>query len=163
MDYEKDIKIDESNLDLDWLEQPVLMMQYSRRAAAAKIEEDLANENLKVVEAELDKKIREDFADTGVKITEKVVQAAILTHLEHKTATQAVIDARYNTSIAKAAVQAFEHKKSALENLVRLHGQQYFAGPSVPQDLVEKKNLRDVERKEINKKVKIKRTKKLEE
>ena len=26
-------------------------------------------------------------------------------------------------------------QKTALENLVKLHGQQYFAGPSVPRDL----------------------------
>jgi hypothetical protein len=37
--------------------------------------------------------------------------------------------------MAQAAVNAFEQRKSALENLVRLFGQSYFAGPKMPRDL----------------------------
>ena len=33
MNYEKEILIDESALDVEWLEQPRLMMRYTRHAA----------------------------------------------------------------------------------------------------------------------------------
>ncbi len=159
MDYEKDILIDEANLDLDWLEQPALMMKYSRIAAQAKYDEDITAEKLKVLEAELDKQIRDDFVDQGVKVTEKVVQTAIITHEDYQDAVKKLTTARYETTMARAAVQAFEHKKAALENLVKLNGQQYFAAPLVVKELTEKKQQRETRRLEANKSVKIKRHK----
>jgi hypothetical protein len=43
-----------------------------------------------------------------------------------------------------------DHRKSALENLVKLHGQQYFAGPMVPRDLThEWKNKQQQQKEEV--------------
>ena len=49
-------------------------------------------------------------------------------------------------------LKAFEQRKDALENLVRLHGQQYFAGPKIPRDLPSEMEKRTNKNKEVNKK-----------
>jgi hypothetical protein len=136
MNYETDIVIDETALDVEWLEQPNLMMRYARVAATARMNLDLAKESLDFVRAELDKKIRTDPGIYGIeKVTETVVQNIIIAQDEYKEASRVVISAKFEADVAQGAVRAFEARKDALENLVRLHGQQYFAGPKVPRDL----------------------------
>ena len=136
MNYEQDIQIDDTALDIEWLEQPSLMFKYARNAANARKTLDITKENLDVVRAGLDKLIRESPSTYGVdKITEGAIQAVILTQDKYKAANKAFLDAKYDVDIAQAAVIAISQRKDALENLVRLHGQQYFAGPKLPRDL----------------------------
>ena len=136
MDYEKDIVIDENSLDLEWLEQPALMMKYSRHAAKMRREIDEVKQNLDIVKAEVDQKIRKNPGKYKIeKVTEGAISSAILVDNDYQEAYSAYLDAKYEADIAQSAVYAFEQRKSALENLVRLHGQQYFAGPKVPRDL----------------------------
>ena len=161
MNYEKDILIDETALDVEWLEQPRLMMKYTRYAADTRQEMDLARENLDLVRAELDKKIRNDPDRYDlVKITEGAVTNTIIAQPAYKDAMERFLVTKYEYEVAQGAVRAFDQRKSALENLVRLHGQQYFAGPSVPRDLSKEWEQREKERR-INQSIgsKIKRTK----
>lgn len=148
MNYEKDITIDEAALDVEWLEQPRLMMQYARHAAQMKMDMDYAKEQLDLVQAELDKAIRTDPEKYGLeKITESAVRNTILTQKMYKDSNSAYLDAKFEYDVAMGAVRAFDQRKSALENLVRLHGQQYFAGPSVPRDLSQEKLKKEREHK----------------
>jgi len=151
VDYESDVTIDEDALDVEWLRQAMLMGRYGRLAVEARRVMDLTKERLDVVRAELDRDIRANPAKYGIeKVTEGVVQNTIILAEKVRTdeekkeiamiqpyqdAVRAFIDAKYESEMAQAAVRAVDQKKSALENLVRLHGQQYFAGPSVPRDL----------------------------
>ena len=66
-----------------------------------------------------------------------------------------VIDARYEFNTAKGAVRAVDQRKESLENLVRLHGQHYFAGPKIPRDLSSEVEQHKI-RKESNAKIRIK-------
>lgn len=144
MNYEKDIEIDETSLDIEWLEQPKLFMQYSRHLADMRRRTDEMKQTLDVVKAEIDRDVREDperFQITG-KVTEGAITSAVLTNEAYKAAYQAFLDAKYEMDMAQSAVRAFEQRKDALENLVRLHGQQYFAGPQLPRDLHEQRELR---------------------
>ncbi len=135
-DYEKDIYIDESALDVELLGQALLMIRYARKAAEARVEMDKAKDGVEVARAKLDKNIRIDPEQFEVvKITEGAVAAAILLQPQYKEANEAFLEARYEYDMARYAVQAIDQRKAALENLVRLHGQQYFAGPSIPRDL----------------------------
>ncbi len=160
MDYEKDVTIDETALDVEWLEQPRLTLKYSRLAAEAEAEYNRARERLEVVKAELDKDIRTnpDKYDIG-KVTEVVVANTILLQDEYQAAKQNVIDAKHDWDMAKAAVFALQDKKKALENLVQLHGMQYFAGPTVPRDLSKEWEQRKKQEK-ADKTVRIRRGKK---
>lgn len=152
LDYDKDIRIDESSLDMEWLDQPSLMMKYARNAAEMRKLMDLAKENLDVVRAEIDRDVRENPERFGItKITDAVVAATVLRDKEYQKASKEFIDARYALDIANAAVRSMDARKDALENLVRLHGLQYFAGPQMPRNLTE---MRDMRTKQINASIK---------
>ena len=136
MDYEKDISIDESGLDIEWLDQPSLMFKYAKNAAQMKKELDQAAERINVIKAEIDFKVRKDPDKFGVaKITNDAIFAVVQKQEAYEEAVEEHLEAKYEYDIAKAAVSAVDQRKSALENLVKLHGQQYFAGPSVPRDI----------------------------
>lgn len=150
MDYGQDIIIDEQVLDVEWLNQPQRMGEYCRLAADARRTMDLAAENLEFVKATLGRAVRADPDKYGVKpgargITEDGISSAVIIHEEYKIANHQLIDARHAHEVAVGAVRAFDQRKSALENLVRLHGQSYFAGPSVPHDLSVERSRRDQE------------------
>lgn len=155
IDYESDVTIDETSLDVEWLEQPRLMLKYAREAAHARAEADKAKERLEVTRAELDRNIRHDPDGYGIgKITETVVQNTIVAEDAYRKAHEEFIDAQHEAEMARYAVRAMEQRKDALENLVRLHGQQYFAGPRVPRDLQrETEAAREARQKRVDKKV----------
>ncbi len=136
MNYEKDIEIDETALDIEWLSQPTLFMKYSQHSAEMRRNVDETKQILDVTRAELDNEIRNDPSKFDLpKVTDTAVAAAILTTNKYKKAYKEYLDAKYEADMAQAAVIAFDQRKTALENMVRLHGQQYFAGPKVPRDL----------------------------
>lgn len=136
MDYQKDIVIDSESLDLEWLDQASLFMKYARGAAIARADLDQAKENLDVVRASLDKEIRANPDKFGIeKITETVVSNTIIGLLEFQKANEKFLICKFEVDIAQAAVSAMNQRKDALENLVKLHGMSYFAGPKVPRDI----------------------------
>ena len=138
MDYENDIVISCEELDVEWLAQPRLMMEYTQHAAEMRRDMDKAKEKVDVVRAELDQRIRQDPDEYDIdKITNPVVEAVIINQQEYKDATKEYLDTKYEHDVAQGVVRAFDQRKTALENLVKLHGQQYFAGPKVPRDLSE--------------------------
>jgi len=136
MDYQKDIIIDPDSLDLEWLDQASLFMKYARGAAIARADLDQAKENLDLVRSTLDKEIRANPDKFEIdKITETVVTNTIIGILEFQKANEKVLQAKFEVDIAQSAVNAMNQRKDALENLVKLHGMSYFAGPKVPRDL----------------------------
>lgn len=160
MNYERDITINQDALDVEWLEQPRLMMRYGRYLAEAELELANAKQALDIKRAELDKNIRMNPSNYDIeKVTEAAVSNAILGDAGYKSTVEEFNQCQYEYTMVKNAVKAFEHKKDALENLVRLFGQQYFAGPSVPRDL-SKEYQKQQEQKKSDRKVaeKMKRT-----
>ena len=136
MNYEENTNIDSSQLDIEWLEQPRLTMMYARHQAGIQRDEETAKEKLEFVSAELDKKIRKNPEKFGIeKITESVIRNTILLSHEYEQANTEYIDVRFENNVAKGAVRAMDTKKVSLENLVKLNGQQYFAGPRSPRDI----------------------------
>lgn len=157
MDYEKDVNIDPNSLDVEWLEQPNMMLKYGRIAAQTKLDMDKAKEKLEVVKAELDKDIRLNPEKYDIaKLTESVVASTILLQPEYKEASEAYIEATYEFNMARYAVQAISDRKDALENLVKLHGMLYFAGPSVPRDLSKEWGVKQKQKK-VDSKIRMQR------
>lgn len=160
MGYESDIKINESALDVEWINQPNLMVQYGRHYAYTEREMEKAKAHLEVLRAELDKKIRSNPDDYGIaKITESVISNTITLQSEYREAQVDFLDTKYEYEMAKLAIRALDHRKQALENLVKLHGQQYFAGPSVPRDL-SKEWEQEERNKKADSKIRMRRTRK---
>ena len=144
LDYENDVRIDEQGLDVEWLRQAELMAKYTKHSAAMKRELDDAKEALDVGKARIEKDIRTAPEEYGLaKITENAVQSTILLDGEYQKLSKAFIEAKYEFEIAVGAVRAIDQKKTALENLVKLHGQSYFAGPSVPRDITKERGAKD--------------------
>ena len=138
INYERDIQIQEEALDVEWLQQPTLMLKYAQHAAEMRKRLDLAKEKLDIVRAEVDREIRQEPEKFGItKLTEGSVQSTLVLDRRFIEANREYIEAKYEADMARAAVEAFQQRKEALENLVRLFGLQYFAGPKVPRDLHE--------------------------
>lgn len=163
LNYEQDTRIDPDALDVEWLRQADLMFKYAKHAADCKKEVDDAKERLDVEKARIELNIRTDPESFGLpKVTEAGIQSAVLLTKEYKAAVQAYNEAKYEYEISVAAVRAMDQRKTALENLVKLLGVSYFAGPKAPRDLQNEYFEKDLERagrKEVNSKVKISRKK----
>jgi len=147
MNYEEDIRIDEAALDVECVNQARLAMKYGRHWAECRQELQLAEENIKLVRSELIKEANEDpdrHLGAGIKSTAPVVEAYYRNHKRHKAAKKEWVEAMFEANTAEIAYKAITYdKKMALENLVKLHGQQYFAGPSVPRDLTEEMEFKN--------------------
>jgi len=144
LDYEKDTRISEDDLDLECLEQPTLFMRYAKNLAQAEREKDAAKEKLEFIKAELDREIRLTPEKFKVeKITDKVVENTILLQDRYKKASEAYLDAKFEYTTAKGGVDAMNVKKDMLENLTKLMGQSYFAGPRTARDLSKEREIKN--------------------
>ncbi len=136
IDYEKDVSIDHTALDVEWIEQPELMRKYAGHAASMKKETDEAKERFDVGKARIEMQIRANPEEYGLeKITESAISSTVLLQEEYQELSRQYTEARYEYDVAVAAVRAIDQRKTALENLVKLLTASYFAGPQSPRDL----------------------------
>jgi len=160
MSYESDIKIDETALDIEWLEQAGLAFRYGRNYAECLKRFMYAEENVKIIRSELTIKVLENPDGTlgkDIKPTGPAIEAYYRTHPKHKKAKEEWITAQEELNLAEIAKQEISvTRKKALENMVTLHGQQYFAGPSVPRNLTREWMAKEKQAK-ANKTIKMKR------
>ena len=155
LNYEKEMQIDESALDLEWLEQADLTMKYIQYAAEAEKDRDEKKEKMEYAYARLEKEIRSDPDSFGLgKLTESIVNNAILREKSYEKASQAYIDAKFEARVARGAVDAIRDKKEALQELGRLVQIGYTAAPKEPRDIVKnRREKRQAEDKKSNKNV----------
>ena len=139
MSFERDMVIDVTALDVEWTEQAQLAMRYGRLWVDAKERMEKAKENVKLVQAELNVKINKDpekYLGEGVKATGANVEACVMNHKDYKAAREQFLDSVKEHDLLEIAKNEISFtRKAALENLVVLHGQNYFAGPNMPRDL----------------------------
>ncbi|RLF30294.1 MAG: hypothetical protein DRN14_00115 [Thermoplasmata archaeon] len=137
-EFESDLKIDPNYLEVEAGRQGELFFKWAERAVEAKERADHAKLKMDVLEAKLSSKARLDPDSFGIaKVTEGSIAAAIKIHPEFLEAQEEHISARADFHMLERAVEAMEQRKRMIEILVTLHGQQYFAGPSVPHNLVD--------------------------
>lgn len=136
LNYQKDLEIDLNNLHGEWLKQPVLYSQYAEAAAEASRQKDDTRNKLEVIRAQLDLEIRSNPGKFELgKVTEAAVANVVLLQREYQEALGKYYQAKYELEILNGVVKAFDQKKTALENEVRLWAGQYFAGPKEPRDI----------------------------
>lgn len=134
---EADKRIDPEQLDVEWIENgdryhdwAMLMVEAESVMAEAELEADR-------IKSDLALQCRKNPKDFELeKVTEEAVKAAVAIDPRYLKAQNAYLDARSRYNEMRAAVETMNKKETALVNLVKLHGQQYFCGPSVPHDLV---------------------------
>jgi len=135
LDYARDLRIDQTALDTEWLKQPGLYMRYAEAAAEAERDRDQLKQASEALKAELDPTARRTIEASGAKVTESAVTAWIGSNQELRAARERLGKAEFRVSILKEAVRAFDHRKAALTNLVTLWQGSYFAGPKAPRDI----------------------------
>ncbi len=155
MNYEMDMQIDETSLDVEWLEQGNLAIKYGAYWSKCRTELSKAEENVKLVRSQLIIAIIKNpdkYLGEGVKATDVKVEAAYRKHPKYIAAKERLIEAMENEQMALIVKNEISFtRKSALENLVSLHGQQYFAGPSTPRNLFEERKKHAQKRAKISK------------
>ena len=138
MDFEKDVRIDADSLEVEWTRQPELTHKYGLELARARAEADRTKEALALIEAETKAAIRANPAKFGIeKVTEGAINEAVTISDGYRAATADHLKAKADQDIIQAGLNAIYAKKDALENLVRLLGQNYFAAPTVPHNITE--------------------------
>ena len=136
INFEEEISIDPDALDVEWLNQPKLFLKYAELTSDARMEVDKAKERFELVKAELDRDIRLSPEKFNIeKITESVISNTTILQKPYQETSDNYIKTKHKADILLSAVKAFDQRKKALENLVQLHGQSYFAGPKEPRDL----------------------------
>ena len=138
MDYKMDVQIDETALDVEWLEQSSLAMRYGTHYAFCKKKVIEADEKIKVVRAELIKRANSNPTKYCGKDKPNAadIEAYYRMHPKHIAAKNEWIKAQFDLDIAEIAKNEISFtRKNALENLVKLYLGGYFAGPKVPRDL----------------------------
>ena len=136
-EFQRDKTIDPERLDVECIRQPERFFYWAQQAVEASVEVERARLRADVTEARLEIECRQKPEEFGIaKPTESAIKAAVKIHPKYRKAYKKYLKARENAKLLDAAVTAMEQKKRMLESLITLHGQQYFAGPSVPRDLV---------------------------
>ena len=138
MSLRDDLKIDAYALDHEWLKQPNLAYKIGEDLGNAIYDRDKKKDALELTVALLDADIRANPEKYGFesdkKLTEKAIEKTIITLDEYDKAQTAVLEANRHVALLTAAKTAIEHKKSALEALVKLAASNYFADPRISGD-----------------------------
>lgn len=124
------IEINENELDREWYEQPKLVLKYGLRLAELKKEAAETKAELERIAANLETMIRANPAKYGIdKVTESQIKSQILLQAQYVKKQNELLEAEYKVDQYQILMRALEHRKGALENAVKLHGQGYFAEP----------------------------------
>lgn len=127
MDYRQAMMIDEANLDREWAGQADRYMEFAEHAAAASALVDELKDRLGVEEAEAEERIRNSNDD----MKEAAVKAAVLLDRRVRDAKAKLNATKKELALVRGAVDAMDHRKRALENLVQLHLSNYRSTPRI--------------------------------
>lgn len=164
LNFEEDMYIDESNLDVEMLEQSDLTIKYGRYLALCKKKAAQCEENVKLVRSELMNNAsgNPDLLESG-NPTVGNLEAYYRSHKRHKRAKEEKIEADFELELANIAYSAVHARKFALENMIKLYSLNYFAANDQPIDIVIKRSEfkknregdREASRKKTNSKIRV--------
>lgn len=134
--FQNDIVLDPTKLDLAAATQGETFFYWAQQMVAARKAMDRAKINVELVENTLAKECRKNPTKHGLdKVTEGAISAAVKTNGKYLGAVDEFVKCKADHQLLEVAVSAMEQRKRMIGDLITLHGQQYFAGPSVPRDL----------------------------
>jgi hypothetical protein len=149
-DYISDLHINKYMLDEEWESHQDKFMEYaSAYSEAIRIRDDAkellsfkrseAQEVLDIIRSELDAEIRSNPTSFGYdKLTEAIVTSWITRQIKYQAAmssfrntlseySKKLNEAEYEVNVLKGVKEAFEHRKTAMDNLTRLFLAGYFS------------------------------------
>ena len=125
MDIKKDLQIDPSKLDEEWIKQPYLFQACAEKVVDHEDARDRQKRNLEIILAETEKGVRQCAEENSEKLTEAKVKALVVTNAKVVEAEMNLLDLTKAAKIAGVAIKTLEHKKEALKNLTKLYEQGY--------------------------------------
>lgn len=146
--------IDRSSLDEEWAGQPELFYTHAEKLAFAKKELEHRRAQVDIAKAKVSLDVRRNPKEYKIdcRLTDKLIEQVVTVDVRVRRATAALQTSQHAVNILQAAVQALDHRKRALEGLVSLHGQGYFAAPRVKgesNEIVHEMEKRSARRKGI--------------
>lgn len=126
-DFEKDLSINKFKLDEECLSHSSIYFRYAEAQQTAKSEVSRQKDRLELVLAEENILIRDEFNRAGTKITEALVTAQLSRSEKVQKAKEELRKAEEIYAKLSVAVTAMEHRKSELDNLVKLYCSGYFS------------------------------------
>lgn len=123
--------IDPNRLDMEWLRQPEAYHREAVKLADLRKRLEMAKADRDVTVAEAAQGVRRNPAAYGL---EKVTEAGVneVVTMRCRNAEQKVIDAKHDHDVQQAMIDSLDHRKKALEDLVRLRLASYYAEPNMP-------------------------------
>lgn len=130
------LSIDLNELDKEWARQPKLYFDYASELAHSRRKLDETEAEVKLVKAEIDRDIRDKPILYNLKQqpTEASINTTIFLQPRFKEVQRRVIILQERVNVLEAMVKSLDHKKAALENMVRLDARNYFAEPRTDAD-----------------------------
>jgi len=167
LDYAADLHINPDELDVELLCQPDLSRKYAHNLTQKKKLVAKLEEQIKVMKAELTRRVMIKPMKTVKKDnpTGPLIEAYYRTRPEYRELKAQWIEAVSDAEYAELAYKAVTFdRKQALADLVQLHHDQYFAGPSDPRDLSKEwkaRNSRERSNEAVSKAMKTKTRKEI--
>ena len=159
IDYAKDSKINVDALDIEVATQAEKEEKYIDQVRKLKTRSHRLEEELKTLRSELILRVNQNPQKyLGVdKATGPLIEAYYRTNKKYQKLKMAMIEAQDAAAVAEDMKDLFHFTRTkALDELVQLHGQNYFAGPKVPRNIkkeYERWEDREERQKERSKKI----------
>lgn len=124
--FENDIAIDLDDLHTEWRTHSSTRYKYATEVSHLDRVLKKIGEEIATVKARLVRKCKEENA----KATVQQIDAFCIENEMYIVVREKQLDAEYELNMAKNALKAFDDRKSALENEVRLWIANYFSAPT---------------------------------
>lgn len=151
-DIETDLKINKYKLDEECLTHASTYNRYVEMALKTKTELTKAKDKLSLITAQRNIAIREEIAKSGSKVTEKMIESYLESDKEVLKAKKEVREIEEVNATFNAMLDSFDHRKSELDNLVKLYCAGYYSVVGKKETSTETTE-KDI-RKNLNKKAK---------
>jgi hypothetical protein len=149
-DFQKELSINKYKLDEECLSHSGRFAYYAEACAVAKTNVSKANDNLKLVTAEANLRIRKNYAENGQKFTEAVIASELEIDKQVLKARDELREAEEIYGRLQVAVNAMDARRSELDNLVKLYVAGYFSTVDGNKKSVNEQTSNDI-RKNLNK------------
>lgn len=151
-DIKNDLKINKYKLDEECLTHASTYNRYAEMATKSKTELTKVKDKLALVTAERNIAIRKQIAESGSKVTEKMIESYIEVDSEVLKVKKELREIEEVNATFNAILESFDHRKSELDNLVKLYCAGYFSVVGKKETSTETTE-KDI-RKNLNKKAK---------
>ena len=115
--FQKDVSINPVDMDSNLIQQAALFAQYAVKHADAQTLEGRRRLKRDIIKAQVDKKVRDQLASEGGKVTEAIVTSKINQDKDYVNHQLALNEAKANTALGWAALEAFRQRRDMVIQL----------------------------------------------